>query len=768
MEGLKEYNGNSLLIRDALFLEELEKMIGRSIPCLEKRDELGSSSTQAQNAQPAAQNAQSAAHEAQWRQLEQMSEEEMVHYYEAYYRSMATPEYKAQMEAQLKNVISVLGETHPTVLQMKEMMNIDGDRATVLAKQMTQQVRQQVQQRKQVKDSLTHANDEVPAMSTFGYISMNNRVIGLCLENEPIESLPASIGSLDNLKNLTVTGCHLKTLPGTIGALVKLQVLQLQQNEIEQLPESIGNLSDLKSLSVAWNKFKTLPEHVGNLRNLVSLNAQSCSIEKLPPSFGNLSSLKNLNLQWNQLEGLPDSLEGLQSIKEIVLTNNQLLSLPPSFGKLETLEYLNLKENKLKMLPDSFCTLKNLKELDCEKNELEGIPEHFGQLKGLVKVTFESNFLKAIPGSIGELSSVETLNFRVNKISLIPTSLCELSSLKELDLSFNNLTSLPECIGGLSALQRLFLNSNSIADLPESLGLLHSLTTLWLGNNQLTRLPECVVDMTLTTLHLSNNQLASLPYFIWPMTSLHSLSLDGNPFSSEENEVSLMDAPAILDYCRQRASISVMIVHDALDSESHRIGELISFLERQGEIFGVIPGEIEHLDSTDLILFLATFRSLHSEQCIAVIRNARQKGIDIVPLKGLDIGWAEMSDIGLSRELGHEFKSDDFDGFCQGVYGYIQLFKRSHDVFKSKKNLLLGSMIEDMDQGGFHSFKNELMRMIHSPHLKDFFEANRSALVSAREQVQNARIGGDGLFFMQVFSLYAALRNHHEGGVASE
>lgn len=757
MEELKDYNGNSLINKDASFLEELEKKLGKSIPCIENRDKSLNQANSAQTAQ-----------DVQWKQLEQMSMEEMEQYYENYYLSMATPEYKAQMKAQLDNIISTLGENHPTVIQMKQMMELDGDRAKQLAKQMTQQIKQQIQQRKQIKETFSQDSDQVPAMANFGYISMKNRIIGLCLENEEIASLPDSLGALDNLKNLTIIKCHLKTLPSTIGSLGKLQVLQLQQNEIEELPESIGNLQNLKSLSVSWNKIKTLPENIGNLNNLVSLDAQTCAIEKLPSSFGNLSSLKNFNLQWNQLEKLPDSLGGLKSLKEIVLTNNQLIALPPSFGTLTSLEYLNLKENKLERLPDSFCDLLSLKELDCEKNELETLPEKFGQLKNLTKASFENNHLIKIPNSIGTFSNLDSLNLRVNEIISIPNSLCNLSSLKQLDLSFNKITMIPECIGGLTSIQWFLLNSNFIAELPESIGSLTSLNTLWLGNNQLTKLPESLINLKLTTLQLSNNHLSSLPYFIWPMSSLKTLKLDGNPFSPDEKEIALMDAPAILDYCRQRASISVMILYDEEDAESHRIQDLMKFLKMQSEIFGILPDENENLDSTDLILFLATSRSLQSEKSIMIITNAREKGIDIVPLKGLDIGWAEMDVVGLSRELGHEFKPDDFDGFCQGVYNYILQFKRSHDVFKNKKDLILKGMVEDEGTTSFTLFKNEMMRMIHSPQLKEFFENNKSALLIARNQTQNAKIGADGLFLMQVFSLYSALKNSNEGGARYE
>jgi len=291
LEELQDYNGISLTKKDASFLEELEKILGKPVPCLENRNQTSQQATGAQSAQ-----------DAQWKQLEQMTTEELEQYYENYYLSMATPEYKAQVEAQLNNIISTLGDNHPTVIQMRQMMDMDGNRAKQLAKQMTQQVQQQIQQRKQIKESFNNIKDRVPTMSTFGYICMNNRVIGLCLENENISSLPDSIGSLDDLKNFTVTRCHIKTLPRTIGNLFKLQVLQLQQNEIEQLPESMGNLIDLKTLTISWNKIKTFPESIGNLKNLASLDAQTCAIEKLPVSLGALSALKNLNLQWNQLE----------------------------------------------------------------------------------------------------------------------------------------------------------------------------------------------------------------------------------------------------------------------------------------------------------------------------------------------------------------------------------------------------------------------------------------------------------------------------------
>jgi len=58
-----------------------------------------------------------------------------------------------------------------------------------------------------------------------------------------IKKLFATIGQLDNLRELQLFGNKIKELPATIGQLSNLQELLLSNNQIKELPETIGQLN---------------------------------------------------------------------------------------------------------------------------------------------------------------------------------------------------------------------------------------------------------------------------------------------------------------------------------------------------------------------------------------------------------------------------------------------------------------------------------------------------------------------------------------------
>jgi Leucine-rich repeat (LRR) protein len=120
-------------------------------------------------------------------------------------------------------------------------------------------------------------------------------------------SLPESIGNLSNLKELRLYGAldardndsdkptprsKVKNLPGTIGKLQNLEVLDLGRNGIKDIPSQVGSLHKLKRLALDYNEIHELPAFVGNLKNLQELSVCSNGGIKLPKSLSNLNGLK--------------------------------------------------------------------------------------------------------------------------------------------------------------------------------------------------------------------------------------------------------------------------------------------------------------------------------------------------------------------------------------------------------------------------------------------------------------------------------------------
>ncbi len=564
----------------------------------------------------------------------------------------------------------------------------------------------------------------------------------LTLTHTQVRELPDSIGELTALKNLQAFHSQIRELPDSIGQLTALGSFGLTGNNIKELPNSIGNLTALKDFQIASNQLVTLPESIGGLQALQSLRAQNIGLETLPMSFGKLSKLIEVFLEENRLITLPDTLEGLSSVKQLKLNSNNLKELPPTIGKMTALE-----------------------ELILNKNNLVNLPETIGELKSLKILEVNDNSLTTLPDTIDQLENLEILQVNECKLETLPNSICNLPKITQLQISTNRtLNKLPECIGNLKTLNFLYAGVCGFEVLPPSISELTSLQNLNLTLNKLTKLPESITKLSLVSLDLSYNQFSELPYFIWPMKSLAKLNFNENPLSDEEKEVATRDAAAILDYCRQRSSIAIMIIHAGVDADAHRIPDLIKFLEGQPEVFGILPMDDANLVSTDLVLFLATAGSINNPEPVKILNEARNQGIQIVPMKGLDVDWGSLSKVELSRELGHEYTPDDFDGFCNNIYEYVQQIKRQHNIFKAKKDIVLAALgeVEVGDPFSFTTFKAELDRIFHLPDLEKCFNMVKASIMPLRLQWRSGTFQF-GMYFNTIFTVFQQFKSTQSG-----
>ncbi len=148
---------------------------------------------------------------------------------------------------------------------------------------------------------------------------------------------------------------------------------------------------------------------------------------------------------------------------------------------------------------------------------------------------------------------------------------------------------------------------------------------------------------------------------------------------------------------------------------------------------------------------------------VQILKSGKQQGIETVPLKGLDVNWGDLAVVNLSRELGHEYTPNDFEGFCENVYSYVQQLKRSHNIFKDKTILLQKK--EEVKVGGptsFGTFKTELNRIFHASEMKEFFEKNKAALTSICNNLKNAKGGSEGLFLTQLSGYFIGFMQQKE------
>ncbi|MFX1363299.1 MAG: hypothetical protein ACFE9Y_00090 [Promethearchaeota archaeon] len=764
---MKEYQGVSLISSEVEFLEQVEKLIAEAIPCLEKRDEtrlrLAESRQTPQMDAKTILSTQVQAFKAQvteQERLAQLSLEELEKTYENQYLAQINPAMKSNIKAQLNSLIPMLGESHPSIQQMKSMLELDEAKAKQKAKTMAKFMQQNFKLQAINKEATQRINEVI-----YSQISLEE------LEKESIKYYNSMITpeyqaqlkvTIDvGIQQLGANDPNLVLLTPLLGMSEEMAIQSAKQyaqsvyQKIQNMLAQYGvktqpsqpSMEDIgKQYGIEVSERPVKVDHFGFVcdnQHIIGLNLVMKELDILPESIGNLTKLRILKLKWNKLDALPESFGNLTELEELDLE-----------GSWSTNDDKAIYNGILE-LPSSFCNLKKLKIFNCKENGLKSLPSNIGQLKSLKELFLDTNRITEIPESIGDLVDLSFLSLRSNRISKIPPSICRLKKVFQLDLSYNLIEKVPDCIDQLKSVNMLYIGGNKITEIPPSIANLGSLERLYLNENQLIEIPEVITKLPLTVLSISNNQLKNLPYFIYTMESLNELDVKENQFSEEEQEISQRDTSAILEYCRQRASIAVMLIYKEKDAEAHRISDLTAFLEEKSEIFATFPPIEANLNATDLVLFLATAGSINSPDMVQILKSAKSQGIEVIPLKGLDVGWGDLATVDLSRELGHEFTPDDFDGFCENVYSYIQQLKRSHNIFKDKSIILKKEeAVAVSDPAGFGTFKAELDRIIHMPEMKEFFEQNKPSLTGICNNLQSAKIGGEGLFLTQLSGLF--------------
>ncbi|MFX0066863.1 MAG: TIR domain-containing protein, partial [Candidatus Hermodarchaeota archaeon] len=255
---------------------------------------------------------------------------------------------------------------------------------------------------------------------TFGFIVDAGHITGLGLYNQGLDSLPKNIDQFAKLQNLDLSYNKLNALPESFGKLKELRGLSLRANQFTSLSETISNLKKLEWLKLEHNQLESLPKTFGNLTELQTLELQDNKLSSLPENFGNLTSLETLLLWQNQLPSLPKSFGNLIILQNLDLTSNELKSLPETFGNLRSLEYLDLENNLLKVLPESFGSLFSLQELYLQENQLDSLPDSFGNLINLRKLYLHLNQLSTLPESFGNLKNLQSLSLHNNQLASLP------------------------------------------------------------------------------------------------------------------------------------------------------------------------------------------------------------------------------------------------------------------------------------------------------------------------------------------------------------
>ncbi|KAJ9550721.1 hypothetical protein OSB04_014766 [Centaurea solstitialis] len=291
------------------------------------------------------------------------------------------------------------------------------------------------------------------------------------------------------------------------------------------LPGDIGELTELQILDLSYNKDLTgsLTREIGNLRKLTNLIVVGCSFNgPIPDTIGNLERLTILSLNSNRFTGsIPASIGNLKNLYWLDLTKNQLTgTIPVSNGRTPGLDMLT-----------------RAKHFHLGDNQLSGVipPRLFSSNMILIHLLFENNKLTgSIPSTLGLVKSLEVVRLDRNSLSGdVPLNINNLTNVNEMYLSNNQLTGPVPNLIGMQFLNYLDLSNNTFdqSTVPSWFSTLQSLTTLKMhGTNIGGELPAALFTIPqLQNVDLSNNRLnGTLDISSNPSNQLQLVNLQGN------------------------------------------------------------------------------------------------------------------------------------------------------------------------------------------------------------------------------------------------
>ncbi|HEY1172441.1 MAG TPA: COR domain-containing protein [Verrucomicrobiae bacterium] len=215
------------------------------------------------------------------------------------------------------------------------------------------------------------------------------------------------------------------------------------EDELTELPETLGQLNQLQKLDLSGNQLTALPKSLGELWQLQVLNLSKNRLTSLPESLGQLTQLRRLNLCRNVISEIPVCIRSLKSLQSFAIGDNQITEIPEWLGDSRNLVALNLGDdgggNPLAILPTCIRRLTNLEEFIASYCGIHELPDWLQDLTQLQVLYLTRNKLSEIPPWIGQLKQLTMLRLEGNDLADIPSSIVQLPRLRNLNIYENPL-----------------------------------------------------------------------------------------------------------------------------------------------------------------------------------------------------------------------------------------------------------------------------------------------------------------------------------------
>eukprot|EP00210_Caulerpa_lentillifera_P000261 g254.t1 len=120
--------------------------------------------------------------------------------------------------------------------------------------------------------------------------------------------VPAILPSQEwqSLTRLSLIGCELVAIPGSLGQYTKLKELELSQNKLTTLPPEIGRLRKLEILMVDHNEIVTIPTSLCDCESLTLISLEHNNLNALVLDLQKFPHLQSLLLFGNPLSYIPE------------------------------------------------------------------------------------------------------------------------------------------------------------------------------------------------------------------------------------------------------------------------------------------------------------------------------------------------------------------------------------------------------------------------------------------------------------------------------
>ncbi|KAF6773444.1 hypothetical protein AHF37_07912 [Paragonimus kellicotti] len=307
--------------------------------------------------------------------------------------------------------------------------------------------------------------------------------------------LPRSFSNLSSLLILQLDNNIFDHIPAQLFSCFSLVELSFSNNLIcGKVPGDLSHLSHLRTLNLSHNKFTQFCEEIGALEKLEFINLSSNLSRNLNFNLLKLQQLQELSLSGCGLSCIPEDLAFLHNLMFLNLSNNKIKDLPNDveFPKLTA---LFLSKNLFSILPSWICCLKNLVVLELQYNDLENLPHEFEHLLSTLRqLDLSFNSFITVPSCIFcPKNRLTYLCLDSNPLTHLPEDISLLCDLTHLSVSHcSQLRSLPNGLSECTNLRMLRLSNCSLNCLPKSFTNLHSLKYLELSHNQFEYFPVAV------------------------------------------------------------------------------------------------------------------------------------------------------------------------------------------------------------------------------------------------------------------------------------